>query len=214
MKNSIVEEKIEAMLNDSSIDAIIAIDAKRNIIAWNRTAERIYGREKQDVLGKPLVNAIPSIKNDEETLRAIQFAEQGFKAFVPASKAFSHRMHVENHFTPLRDETGIKGVMNLVHDVAHRIKAEAQLQRLNEQLEKGNRQLKTTSDDLASFTYITSNKIKEPIRQIYTGIELLVTNEAPWLSNGSRASFRRIQASINKIDLLLDDILRLSKISI
>ncbi|HYJ63227.1 MAG TPA: ATP-binding protein, partial [Parafilimonas sp.] len=103
---------------------------------------------------------------------------------------------------------------NIVHDVAHRIKAEQQLQRLNEELEKKIRQLKITSDELASFTYITSNKIKEPMRQIYTGVEHLIQVEASRLSDSGKASFRRMQSSLNRMDLLLDDVLSLAQISI
>lgn len=207
-------ESLEEMLNDCSIDAIIAIDTNKNIIAWNATAENIYNKTKDEVIGMPLLQAIPSMAEDEETLKAISLARKGMKAFVPASKAYFHRRHAENHFIPLIDETGIKGVMNLVHDVAHRIKAEEQLQQLNEELEKRYRQLKITSEELASFTYITSNKIKEPIRQVYTGIEHLIKVEASRLTDSGKASFRRMQSSLNRMDLLLDDVLSLAQISI
>jgi signal transduction histidine kinase len=146
---------------------------------------------------------------------AIQHALNGHKSFVPACKEFAHRTHAENHFIPLKDsDNNVIGVMNIVHDVAHRIKTERQLQQLNEELEKRYRQLQVTSEELASFTYITSNKIKEPIRQIYTGIEHLIQAEASKLSDSGRASFRRMQSSVNRMDLLLDDVLSLAQISI
>jgi light-regulated signal transduction histidine kinase (bacteriophytochrome) len=74
--------------------------------------------------------------------------------------------------------------------------------------------LQIASEEMASFTYITSNKIKEPIRHIYTGVEFLIKSEAARLSDSGKASFRRIQSSLNRMDLLLDDILKLSQISI
>lgn len=202
------------MLNDCSIDAIIAIDTDKNVIAWNTTAEKIHGKIKDEVIGKPLSEIVPSIEEDAEILNAIHLALKGIKSFVPASKKFRHRFHAENHFIPLKDESGIKGVMNLVHDVAHRIKAEERLEFLNLQLEKRYRQLEITSDELASFTVITSSKIKEPIRQIYTAIEHLIKVEAGRLSDTGKASFRRMQSSLNRMDLLLNDILSLAQISI
>ncbi len=209
-----VEKGLVEMLNDCSIDAIIAIDTDKKIIAWNATAEKIHNKTKEEVIGKPLLEIIPSMAEDEETLKAISLAKKGIKSFVPASKIYYHRLHAENHFIPLKDNDNIAGVMNLVHDVAHRIKAEEQLQHLNEELEKRFRQLKITTDELASFTYITSNKIKEPIRQIYTGIEHLIKAEAGRLTDSGKATFRRMQSSLNRMDLLLDDVLSLSQISI
>ncbi|HEY2727125.1 MAG TPA: ATP-binding protein, partial [Parafilimonas sp.] len=91
---------------------------------------------------------------------------------------------------------------------------EQQLQILNEELRKKMRQLKLTSDELASFTYITSNKIKEPMRQIYTGVEHLIKTEAGHLTDSGKAAFRRMQSSLNRMDLLLDDVLSLAQISI
>ncbi len=209
------EKSLEEMLNDCSIDAIMAIDTEKNLIAWNTIAEKIHGRKKYEVIGKPLLEIIPSTSEDEETLQAVNLAFKGIKSFVPASRKYYHRMHAENHFIPLKENDGrIIGVMNIVHDVAHRIKAEEELQRLNDELEKRFRQLKLTSDELASFTYLTSNKIKEPIRQIYTGIEFLIKTEAGRLTDTGKASFRRIQSSLNRMDLLLNDVLSLSKISI
>ena len=74
--------------------------------------------------------------------------------------------------------------------------------------------MKLTSEELASFTYITSNKIKEPMRQIYTGVEHLIQVEASRLTDSGKASFRRMQSSLNRMDLLLDDVLSLAQISI
>jgi len=209
-KNSLTE-----ILNDHSIDAIIAIDTAYNVIAWNKTAALIYGVSKLHAVGKSVFQLIPSLKQDEETYNAINKALSGHTVFISASKLFTHRQHKENHFIPLKNNEGVLiGAMNIVHDVAHRIKAEQQLQHLNEELQRRLRQLKITSDELASFTYITSNKIKEPMRQIYTGVEHLIQVEASRLSDSGKASFRRMQSSLNRMDLLLDDVLSLAQISI
>ena len=203
------------ILNDRSIDAIIAIDTAYTVISWNKTAAITYSVTKKNAIGKSLFQLIPKLEEDAETVNAITQALQGHKSFVPASKLYAHRQHRENHYIPLNDENGnITGLMNIMHDVAHRIKAEQQLQRLNEELEKRIRQLKLTSDELASFTYITSNKIKEPIRQIYTGVEHLIKTEASRLTDSGKAAFRRMQSSLNRMDLLLDDVLSLAQISI
>jgi PAS domain S-box-containing protein len=202
------------LLNDSSIDRVMAIDEHWRIIAWNKTASQITGIEKNDIMGKPLLEVFPQLGNDPEMMDAIKFAFQGKKSFVPARAGVFNRQFYENHYIPLTSEAGeVKGVMNIMHDVAHREKAEKKLQELNDALQQQYRQLETASTEMATFTYITSSEIKEPLRHVYTAFELLVKSEGRVLSNGGKANIRRIQGSLNRINLLLDDIWALSHIN-
>lgn len=202
------------MLIDSSIDRVMAINEQWCVIAWNKTAAIITGIHKDDIIGKPLLEVFPRLKDDAEMMEAIQFAMDGKKSFLPAHAGLLNRQSYENHFIPLTGDNGqVKGVMNIMHDVAHREKAEKKLQQLNEELEQQFRQLETATTEMATFTYITSNEIKEPLRHVYTAFELLVKSEGRVLSNGGKANIRRIQASLNRINLLLDDIWALSHIN-
>jgi PAS domain S-box-containing protein len=202
------------LLNDSSIDRVMAIDDQWCVIAWNRIAAQITGINKEAIIGKPLLEVFPKLGEDPDMMEAIKFAFEGKKSFVPARIGAFNRQNYENHFIPLTDEAGdVKGVMNIMHDVAHREKAEKKLQHLNEALEQQYRQLETASTEMATFTYITSNEIKEPLRLVYTAFELLVKSEGRVLSNGGKANIRRIQGSLNRINLLLDDIWALSHIN-
>lgn len=202
------------LLNDSSIDRVMAIDEKWCVIAWNKIAAEVTGIDKANIIGKPLLEVFPQLANDPEMMEAIRMGFEGKKSFIPALAGAFNRQFYENHFLPLINETGdVKGVMNIMHDVAHREKAEKKLQQLNEALELQYRQLETATTEMATFTYITSNEIKEPLRHIYTAFELLVKSEGKVLSNGGKANIRRIQGSLNRINLLLDDIWALSHIN-
>lgn len=202
------------LLNDCCNDQVMAIDEHWYVIAWNRTAAHTTGIAKADIIGKPLLEVFPKLAEDPEIMNAINLGFQGKESFVPARSGSFNRQGYENHFIPLTDDTGnVKGVMNIMHDVAHREKAEKKLQQLNEALELQYRQLETATTEMATFTYITSNEIKEPLRLVYTAFELLVKSEGRVLSNGGKANIRRIQGSLNRINLLLDDIWALSHIN-
>jgi PAS domain S-box-containing protein len=202
------------ILNDHSIDRVMAIDRADRIMAWNRTAEQVTGISKQDIQGKKLLEIFPQFAQDRELMQALELAHAGMKSFVPAHKDLFNRHHYENHFIPLKGpDNEVVGVMNIMHDVAHRIKAEQELYRLNIALKKKYEQLERTSDELAALTHITTHNIKEPLRQVYAAIELLIRAEAKALSDGGRANLRRTQASLNRMSLLLDDIVALSRIN-
>jgi PAS domain S-box-containing protein len=208
------EIDISQMLLDSSIDRVIAIDHDWNIIAWNHTSELISGINKKNVIGKKITELFPQILEDQEMMNAIEDAFKGRKCFLPSLTNSFNRHYSENHFIPLKDQhENVFGVMNIIHDVTHRIKVEKQLQKLNIALEKEYNQLEKANADLARFTYITSRDIKEPLKHVYTSLELLIKKEGATLSNMSKGNLRRMQGSLNKMNLLLDDITAVSGIS-
>lgn len=159
-------------------------------------------------MGRSLFKIIPSIAADEATMKAIRLAEKGIKSFVPVSKDYIHRHHAENHFIPLKnsDENFI-GIMNLVHDVAHRIKAEEQLQYLNNELLLKNKELEQRNAELISLSNVASHDLKEPLQKIYTAGEAIISTDAKKLSDNSKAHLRRIQSSVQKMRLITDDLL-------
>ncbi|MDB5229888.1 MAG: domain S-box protein, partial [Chitinophagaceae bacterium] len=213
-----VSEKITApslaeMLNDCSIDRVMAIDTDMVVIAWNNTSEITTGIKKADILGRPIAEALPQLMSNKLVATAIQQALNGYKSFVPSDRNSPELKYYESHFIPLMDENKIIGMMNIMHDVAHRIKVEEQLQKLNRSLEKKYYELEQVNKELGTFTFITSHELKEPLRHVYTSMEILITNEAQKFSNNIRANLRRIQSALSRMSLLLDDISALSQLS-
>lgn len=205
---------VEEMLNDSSIDRILAIDTDWKVIAWNQTAEHITGVRKKDILGKCLTDIFPRLKEDDEFMHAFAMALNGKIVFLASSPGKFQRDFYENHFIPLKTESGeLVGVMNIIHDVSHRIKAERELKRLNAMLEEKNVELERAARDLATFTSITGDELKDPIKKIYTALELIIGTDGNKLSNPSKAKMRKAQASLNRMNLLLDDILAIAAVS-
>ena len=202
------------ILFESSIDAMIAMDCGQIVTAWNHAASNLFDRGKDDAMGKALFDLLPSTAADDDLQEAIRHARGGMKGFLPASSLHPHRRHSEIHVIPLQATEENAGVMLLVHDVSHRIVMEIELKTLNQELQKRLRQLRLVSSELAQLTHIASHNIRKPIRDIYTALEGLLTKEASVMSNSGRAAFRRIQSSLNRMNLLLDDINILTQINI
>jgi Bacteriophytochrome (light-regulated signal transduction histidine kinase) len=208
------EVKLAEMLNDASIDRVLAIDTEWKVIAWNKASEMISGVKKHDIIGRHLMEIFPQLGIDTDIINAFGLGLQGKMTFLPAKPGLFNRDHYENHFIPLKDEEEhIIGVTNIIHDVAKRIRAEQQLQRLNAELKEKYRQLEKANAELATFTSITGNDLKEPLKKVYTSLELIMINDGNRLSDSSKAGLRRIQAALHRVKLLLDDILAVSNAS-
>lgn len=208
------EVKLAEMLNDASIDRVWAIDTEWKVIAWNKASEMISGVKKHDIIGRHLMEIFPQLGIDTDIIGAFGLGLQGKMTFLPAKPGLFNRDHYENHFIPLKDEEEhIIGVTNIIHDVAKRIRAEQQLQRLNAELKEKYRQLEKANAELATFTSITGNDLKEPLKKVYTSLELIMINDGNRLSDSSKAGLRRIQAALHRVKLLLDDILAVSNAS-
>jgi len=209
-----MQKNLSEMLIDATIDRVLAIDTTWKVIAWNKTTADVTGISKQAAMNQLLLDLFPQLSKDRETLNAIVQAFNGWKSFLPVQRNTFNRHHHENHFLPLKNEDGVVlGVMNIMHDVSHRIKAEQQLQYLHDDLETKYRQLERMSADLSAFTHITGTNLKEPVKMIYTGLEQLARTDGASLSNNSKAKLRKMQSSLNRINLLLDDILSFSAIN-
>ena len=207
------ECSLHEKLNDASIDRILAFDSSLNIIAWNKTSELITGIPGEEVLGENLFKVFPDLQNCKETKAAIENALKGFKTFVPAGRQEQEGGYYENHYIPLKEKDQVIGVLNIKHDVAHRIKTENELKALNKALVRKNKELKQRNADLASFTHIASHDLKEPVRKIYTFAEMITNKEGANLTDVAKKYFKRIQVSAQRMGMLTDDILTYSQLN-
>ena len=74
---------------------------------------------------------------------------------------------------PLKDtDVTVSGILLIANEVAHRAKAGQELKDLNSKLEYKYAELERANAELATFTYIMSHGLKEPLRKVYTQLKL------------------------------------------
>jgi PAS domain S-box-containing protein len=210
---NVSDAELVLSMNDASIDQILALNVSLKIIAWNRACEEATGVAKEDAIGKMFSEIWPDIVEFPKTMEALVLALKGIKSFVSWEHSAYRPGYLEHHFIPLKSPEGVTGVMVVIHDVAHRIKAEEELRRLNQELMRKARELRDKTAELISFNWIASHDLKEPLRKIYTFIEMVATKEGPRLSDAGRGNLRRAQSAVQRMGLLTDDIVTFTQVS-
>jgi len=171
-----------------------------------------------------------------EELTRLNWAELTYPADLPAEVAQFDRLlrgEIESYmlekrfvrkdggllFTNLavgcvrRAERSVDYVLALLEDITERKHAEQNIQRLNEDLRQRALMLETANKELESFSYSVSHDLRAPLRSIDGFSLLLLEDYADKLDAEGKEDLRKVRAASQKMALLIDDLLRLSKLN-
>ncbi|MEJ7739018.1 MAG: ATP-binding protein [Chitinophagaceae bacterium] len=84
---------------------------------------------------------------------------------------------------------------------------------MNRSLEQKNRELERSNDELASFSYVASHDLQEPLRKIQTFSKLIIEKDLAALSEKGKNYLKRIESASQRMQLLIDDLLTFSRTS-
>ncbi|MFT5387475.1 MAG: signal transduction histidine kinase [Lysobacterales bacterium] len=84
----------------------------------------------------------------------------------------------------------------------------------NEELEEVNQKLQKAYDAQKYFTSTVSHELRTPLASIKTAIDLLVSNTIGGITDDQKDVLSRVQRNVNRLKMLDDDILDLTKIEL
>jgi len=215
------EEQMRAVF-ENVIDGIITIDGRGEVIAFNPAAERLFGYDRAEVVGRNIRMLMPEPYRSEHDGYLANYERTGIAKVIGQGRevtglrkdgsTFPMDVAVsEFHIGTRRFYTGI------VRDVTERhLREQRQLVRLNRQLEhrvaERTRELEAAVRELEAFSYSVSHDLRTPLRGIAGFSRLLLESEAERLSATGRQYLDRVVQGTIRMGRLIDELLNLSRI--
>jgi PAS domain S-box-containing protein len=214
-KQEEAKQLLEAVFNSSthSIQVLDSIYNESNDIIdfkWkfcNKSTEIIAG--KKSLIGQRYTEAFPGVTASGllDKLKAV--ARTGESAHF---ELFYNYDELDTWF----DISAVKledGIVVTCQDISTRKNADIRLRELNESLQRKNHELKLMNDELSTFAFVASHDLREPLRKVQVFSEALITKEFDNLSDKGKDFFKRMIASVSRMNDLIEDILTFSRIS-
>jgi light-regulated signal transduction histidine kinase (bacteriophytochrome) len=116
--------------------------------------------------------------------------------------------------TPLRDREGkLIGSVHVAHDITERKKAEQRIISLNEELKQKVSDLSEANAELEAFSYSVSHDLRSPLRSIDGFSQEILEDYSDRLDENGVDSLRRIRAATQRMGVLMDGLLTLSRVT-
>lgn len=119
---------------------------------------------------------------------------------------------------PFTDEDGeIEHLVEIATDVSDRQRAQEEVRRLNAELETKvqhrTKQLAEANKDLESFSYSVSHDLRAPLRAVHGFATAMSEDCGDSINQECRDHLNRIRAASDKMGHLIDDLLKLSRVT-
>ena len=215
------EDLFHLMVRSVKDYAIFALDPEGRIISWNEGAHRLKGYEAEEIIGEHFSRFYTdedkeSRKPWRELKIAVatgQYAEEGWRVRKDGTLFWANVL-----ITAMRDEGGrLRGFAKVTRDLTERRAAEEELRRLNVELERRvierTAQLEAANKELEAFSYSVSHDLRAPLRGIDGFSQALLEDYSDRLDEQGRDYLRRVHAAAQRMAHLIDDMLKLSRIS-
>ena len=199
------EKTFAELLIESSPLMILSYDKNLKITTWNKKSEQSVKLKKKDVLGKFLFDVIPEYHTEEWMNSSNHVLNMGQSLHFPKIK-IAYDGWGENFMIPLKNNRNeIIGVLSITRDISELVKMNTDIERKNIELEKMNK-------ELASFSYVASHDLQEPLRKIMTFSDRLKVKHKDQLSEDASIYLNKIENAAGRMKVLIQSLLDYSRL--
>lgn len=217
----------------SAMDAIISLSTNQRIILFNPAAEKMFGVNAQEAIGKHINRFIPErfraahIRDVENFGRTgASHRHMGALGMVWGLRANGEEFPIEASISQVtvRGTAGEEKLYTVIlRDITERVraeealkKAEAQLQAHAEDLKKkvaeSTTRLRETVADLEAFSYSLSHDIRTPLRAILSFTQLALEESRQKISPASIEYLEKAIRAADRLNTLVKDLLAFTRV--
>src|SRR5207249_2134425 len=177
----------------------------------NAQTERLFGYERDELYGQSVEILLPErFRGQHPGYRTGYFTDPQARPMGAGRELFAlhkdgREIPADIGLSPSRTEDGVL-VLSAVRDITERKQAEQALQEAKDKAEAANRELE-------AFCYSVSHDLRAPLRSIDGFSRILLEDFADKLDEAALDSLRRVVTSTQHMAQLIDDLLKLSRIT-
>ena len=198
--------------------ALILMDVKMPNMNGFETAELIYDREKLRHI--PIIFITANNYGDENIFKGYRAGavDYIYKPVNPdllrAKVSVFVDLYRKNHRLLAQEQKLVAINKNLENEIKERKASEEHAKELNRQLLENIALLEAANKDLDRFAFMASHDLQEPLRKIRTFSDRLQLKYKEVLDQEGKNTISRIQKASERMQLLINDILTFSKVSV
>jgi PAS domain S-box-containing protein len=207
--------RLLASIVQSADDAIYSKDLNAVVTSWNRGAERIFGYQASEMIGRSIETIFPPGRSDELAgiMRRIASGERIEHYETIRRTKSGEFLNVSLTISPMQNPRGqISGASVISRDITEQVRAAERVAKLNADLQRSNEVLALTNQDLERFAFIASHDLQEPLRMITAYSQLLIHSYPDQFDSKAKTFVDNIVDGTTRMRDLLSDLLAYTEI--
>lgn len=206
---------------NTAIEAIITISEKGIVQSFNPAAERLFGYQADQMIGRNVSVLMPDPYSHEHDTYLANYLRTGQAKIIGIGREVTGRRKDGTVFpaslavTELKTREG-RGFAGFMQDLSERKEHERQVERWREELERQvqerTAELAQANEEMEHFAYILSHDLQTPLRGIHNYVDFITEDIRSGAADSACQNLERLGRAADQLNTMVSDLLEYSRI--